>query len=108
LKYLFLPGSVSLFVLLQFLHETYTSFGSGAKLSNLVFALRSKPSTSELITAQWDLQQQLTVLVLATVFFLVPPVIWAYHQFFSELKSKRAEKEMMLVKEDLTNPAEIS
>jgi hypothetical protein len=94
-----LPGSVSLFVLLQFLQETYTTFDSGAKVSNLVFAIHAKPSSSDLITSQWDVQQQLIVLILANLFFLVPPMIWAYHQFFSELKSKPAEREKTLVNE---------
>jgi TRAP-type mannitol/chloroaromatic compound transport system permease small subunit len=94
LKYLFLPGSVSLFVLLQFLQETYTTFDSGAKISNLVFALHAKPSSSDLITGQWDVQQQLIVLILANLFFLVPPMIWAYRQFYTDLQTRRAKSEL--------------
>ena len=74
LKWLFLPGSLSLFVLLSFLQETYGS-SDGLKMSNLRFAFLADVS-GPLAYAQADVRQQFWLLLIVTLVFLMPPVIW--------------------------------
>ena len=76
--FLFLPGSVSLFVLLQFLTETFAEDRATArKISNswILFSVDADPG-SDLRRMQMDLQHQFTILLVVTLLFLVPPVIW--------------------------------
>ena len=80
LKYLFLPGSVSLYVLLQFLQETAIS-DDGVKLSYLSllrWGVKDSVSVDAPIRiALADGQNQFGLLLSTTIFLLGPPLVWA-------------------------------
>lgn len=91
LKYLgLIPGSASLFVLLQFLTETFAEDPGGLlKISNLRMLFFVTPSPgSDLRQVQVDMQQQFMVLLLVTLVLLLPPVIWIIADAIKSSKQK--------------------
>ena len=79
-KYLFLPGSVSLFVFLQFLQETAISDDEIeiSYLSLLRWGVKDAVSANDPIrTALADGQNQFGLLLSTTIFLLGPPLVWA-------------------------------
>jgi hypothetical protein len=94
LKYLFLPGSVSLFVLLQFLQEAAIS-EDGIKvsyLSLLRWGIQDSVSADAPIrTALADGQYQFGLLLSITVFLLGPPLVWSLVVSYKHWRSEGKE-----------------
>ena len=91
LKYLFLPGSVSLFFLLQFLQAT-AIFEDGVKwsyLSLLRWGVSEGVSSNEPAAIIFrDAQNQLALLLTTTLLLLGPPLVWALVVSYKSWRSK--------------------
>ena len=97
LKYLFIPGSVSLYVLLDFLRDTAFFLEDGIKwsyLSLLRWGVNVEGSSNEPAAILFrDAQNQLTLLLTTTLLLLGPPIAWAlvvsYKHWQLEMRTRR-------------------
>ena len=85
-----IPGSVSLFVLLQFLQEAAIT-QDGMKFSNL-FALRrgaAQTASSDFKDMIADINDQFILLLVITILFLAPPLVWLLVNLLKSIMVKR-------------------
>ena len=89
-----IPGSVSLFVLLQFLQETAVN-DDGLKFSNLLIMRRgATPDAGTEVKAMFaDINDQFAVLLVVTILFLAPPVIWLLVNVYKDAKARKELRE---------------
>ena len=87
---LVIPGSVSLFVLLNFLQDVGLS-DSNLSISNFSFLLWGPSPTAdqETMAAFVDAQNQLNLFLSTTIALLAPPVVWLFINVFRDAKARR-------------------